>query len=94
MATSSATASIRTLLILGIIYNASLPGELGSTLLVLLPLGSRWARSPDGALDQEDPDLMARLAGMRLRERWGGGQREPFTSASPNHISIYELAPA
>jgi SAM-dependent methyltransferase len=38
-------------------------------------------------------DLMARLAEMRLRERWGGWQREPFTSTTPNHISIYERAP-
>ncbi len=36
-------------------------------------------------------DLMARLAGMRLRERWSNWQREPFTAASTNHISIYEL---
>ena len=27
-------------------------------------------------------DLMAELAGMRLRERWGGWKREPFTSES------------
>jgi SAM-dependent methyltransferase len=35
-------------------------------------------------------DLMARLAGMRLRERWGGFRREPFTAASASHVSIYE----
>jgi len=35
-------------------------------------------------------DLMARLAGMRLRERWGGWRREPFTSLSRSHVSIYE----
>jgi SAM-dependent methyltransferase len=35
-------------------------------------------------------DLMARLAGLRLRERWGGWDREPFTDASPRHVSIYE----
>jgi hypothetical protein len=29
-------------------------------------------------------DLMAELAGMRLRERWGGWKREPFTSESRN----------
>ena len=34
-------------------------------------------------------DLMAQLAGLRLRERWGGWQREPFTSESQKHISIY-----
>jgi SAM-dependent methyltransferase len=35
-------------------------------------------------------DLMARLAGMRLRERWGGWNREPFTSLSRSHVSVYE----
>jgi hypothetical protein len=35
-------------------------------------------------------DLMARLAGMRLRERWGGWRHEPFTAASTRHISVYE----
>lgn len=35
-------------------------------------------------------DLMARLAGMRLRQRWGGWRREPFTAASGSHISVYE----
>lgn len=35
-------------------------------------------------------DLMARLAGMRLRERWGGWRREPFTAASAGHVSVYE----
>ena len=34
-------------------------------------------------------DLMARIAGLRLRERWGGWQGEPFTAASPRHISVY-----
>jgi SAM-dependent methyltransferase len=35
-------------------------------------------------------DLMARVAGMTLRERWGGWKREPFTSDSRKHISIWE----
>ncbi|HZS94098.1 MAG TPA: class I SAM-dependent methyltransferase [Chloroflexota bacterium] len=38
-------------------------------------------------------DLMARLAELRLRQRWGGWNREPFTSASQRQVSIYELAP-
>jgi SAM-dependent methyltransferase len=33
-------------------------------------------------------DLMARIAGLRLRERWGGWQREPFTAASRNCVSV------
>jgi SAM-dependent methyltransferase len=39
-------------------------------------------------------DLMARLAGMRLRERWGGWDRRPFTSESAIHVSVYEMVPA
>ena len=35
-------------------------------------------------------DLMARLAGMTLRERWGDWKREPFTADSPKHVSVWE----
>jgi SAM-dependent methyltransferase len=35
-------------------------------------------------------DLMARLAGMTLRERWGGWKREPFTGDSTMHVSVWE----
>ena len=35
-------------------------------------------------------DLMARLAGMKLRERWSNWLREPFTSDSRQHISVWE----
>jgi hypothetical protein len=35
-------------------------------------------------------DLMAQLAGMILRERWSGWAREPFTSDSRSHISVWE----
>jgi hypothetical protein len=35
-------------------------------------------------------DLMARLAGMRLRERWSGWAREPFTAESREHLSVWE----
>jgi hypothetical protein len=34
-------------------------------------------------------DLMARIAGMRLRERWGDWTREPFTSHSAKHVSVW-----
>ena len=39
-------------------------------------------------------DLMARMAGMTLRERWGGWRREPFTSESTAHVSVWEKSPA
>jgi SAM-dependent methyltransferase len=35
-------------------------------------------------------DLMARLAGMKLRERWGGWDRQPFTGESRTHVSVWE----
>jgi len=35
-------------------------------------------------------DLMARLAGMTLRERHSGWHREPFTSESRSHVSVWE----
>ena len=35
-------------------------------------------------------DLMARLAGLRLRHRWGGWNREPFDDDSQKHVSVYE----
>ncbi len=35
-------------------------------------------------------DLMARLAGLKLRERWQGWDRSPFTASSRGHVSVYE----
>src|SRR5205823_8412087 len=35
-------------------------------------------------------DLMAQLAGMKLRERWGGWRREPFTSEKIGRASCRE----
>lgn len=36
-------------------------------------------------------DLMARLAGMRLRDRWEDWDRRPFTADSRQHVSVWEL---
>lgn len=35
-------------------------------------------------------DLMAQLAGLRLRDRWAGWRGEPFTSESERHVSVWE----
>jgi SAM-dependent methyltransferase len=35
-------------------------------------------------------DLMARLAGMELRERWADWGRSPFTAESRKHVSVWE----
>lgn len=34
-------------------------------------------------------DLMAQLVGLRLRDRWSGWRREPFTAQSTQHVSVY-----
>jgi hypothetical protein len=34
-------------------------------------------------------DLMARLAGLRLLQRWGGWRREHFTASSTSQVSDY-----
>lgn len=35
-------------------------------------------------------DLMARIAGMRLRDRWADWDRSPFTAESAKHVSVWE----
>lgn len=37
-------------------------------------------------------DLMARLAGLKLKHRWADWQEQPFDDESQKHISVYELA--
>jgi SAM-dependent methyltransferase len=37
-------------------------------------------------------DLMARIAGLRLRERWADWDRSPFTGESMKHVSVWEKA--
>ena len=34
-------------------------------------------------------DLMVRIAGMRLKDRWAGWNRESFTATSTAHVSVY-----
>jgi hypothetical protein len=51
----------------------------------LLPVEVRYAWP-------SELDLMARLAGLRLRERHGDWRGGPFTAISPTHVSIYERA--
>ncbi|WP_367134290.1 MULTISPECIES: class I SAM-dependent DNA methyltransferase [Streptomyces] len=53
----------------------------------LFPISLRLAHPPEF-------DLMARIAGLRLRERWGGWKGEPYTAASWRHVSVYERAVA
>jgi SAM-dependent methyltransferase len=38
-------------------------------------------------------DLMARLAGLTLRDRWAGWDRSPFTGDSTSHVSVWQKTP-
>jgi SAM-dependent methyltransferase len=51
----------------------------------------RWERlsMPFRSVSPAELDLMARIAGMTLRERWSGWNREPFTSGSTKHVSVW-----
>lgn len=35
-------------------------------------------------------DLMARIAGFRLRDRWAGWDQKPFTSTSTSQVAVFE----
>ena len=69
----------------------------------LVPMGSiMWERDVAEVYDQTyrakfepsvlDPivDLMARIAGFRLRDRWAGWDRAPFTSGSESQVAVFE----
>ena len=55
---------------------------LSSTGIHLNPIVTRYAWPAE-------LDLMARIAGLRLKERWAGWSRELFTSTSSNCVSLY-----
>lgn len=48
----------------------------------LYPVGLRYAFPAE-------LDLMARLAGLELTNRWGGWRRQPFDARSDRHVSVY-----
>jgi SAM-dependent methyltransferase len=54
--------------------------------------GGRWERRsiPFRYVWPAELDLMARLAGMRLRDRFAGWRREPLTAESRKHVSVWE----
>lgn len=51
-----------------------------------------WRRLsvPFRSVSPAELDLMARLAGLKLRERWADWDRTPFTAESTKHISVWE----
>jgi len=61
--------------------------RISSTGIVFGPIRVRLAHPPEF-------DLMARIAGLRLRDRWAGWEEEPFTATSWRHVSVYGRAMA
>ncbi len=59
--------------------------RIGSNGISFGPIRVRLAHPPEF-------DLMARIAGLRLRDRWAGWDEEPFTATSWRHVSVYERA--
>ena len=51
-----------------------------------------WRRLsvPFRSVSPAELDLMARLAGMELRERWADWDRTPFTAESAKHVSVWQ----
>jgi SAM-dependent methyltransferase len=52
--------------------------------------GTRFAPAQMRYAWPSELDLMARLAGLRLRERWASWRKDPFTPVSTQHISVYD----
>ena len=57
--------------------------------IVITQDGTRLYPIPWRYVWPSELDLMARLAGLELRERWGGWDRSPFAASSTGHVSVY-----
>jgi SAM-dependent methyltransferase len=55
----------------------------------LTSAGARFAPVVQRYAWPAELDLMARIAGLELKGRWGGWKREPFLSSSERHVSVY-----
>lgn len=62
--------------------------------IVITQEGARLYPVPMRYAWPSELDLMARLAGLELRDRWGGWDRSPFTASSSGHVSVYARAEA
>ena len=51
---------------------------------------ARELRTPFRYVWPSELDLMAKLAGMSLRDRWADWDRSPFTGESTSHVSVWE----
>lgn len=54
------------------------------------PQRGEYTTFPGRYIWPSELDLMARLAGMELRERWADWDRSPFTAESAKHVSVWQ----
>jgi SAM-dependent methyltransferase len=54
------------------------------------PAEGTYSTFPGRYIWASELDLMARLAGMTLRERWADWDRSPFTAESKKHVSVWQ----
>ncbi len=52
--------------------------------------GTRESTTPFRYVWPSELDLMAKLAGMVLRDRWAGWDRTVFTGESTSHVSVFQ----
>ncbi|WP_031465903.1 class I SAM-dependent DNA methyltransferase [Sciscionella sediminilitoris] len=64
--------------------------SLSSNYVEVTESGASYRSIPFRYVWPSELDLMAQLAGMRLRERWADWNREPFTNESTKHVSVWE----
>ena len=76
-----------------LVVEASLHDPLTQTIhyqyVVTTPRGVRMTPLPMRYAWPAEIDLMARLAGLELRERWGDWDRSTFKASSAKHVSVY-----
>ena len=54
------------------------------------PERGTYSKFPGRYIWPAELDLMARIAGLTLRERWADWDRSPFTAESTKHVSVWE----
>jgi SAM-dependent methyltransferase len=64
--------------------------RLDSQLVMLRETGVRFLPIQLRYAWPSELDVMAKLAGLRIRERWANWRAAPFSSTSTMHVSIYE----
>ena len=77
--------------VLDVLLNDAAEQTIRESHVWLSPRGVRLYPFVQRYASHAELDLMARIAGLRLTERWGGWNGEPFDSSSGNCVSVYGL---